>query len=54
MKSSARKSDGDSVNSIKKFKGNEDDREEENDERSEVLDKNNSHYIKYDKHHNPN
>ena len=49
-KSKARKfSDGDSGNSKKKSKHSEDDREEENDDRSEVLDKNNSHFIKYDK-----
>ena len=46
-KSKARKfSDGDSGNSKKKSKHSGDDRE--------VLDKNNFHFIKYDKHHNPN
>ena len=40
-----RSSDGDSGVSRTKSKVGEDDREEQNDDRIEVLDKNNSHFI---------
>jgi len=49
--SAKRSSDGDRGYSKNKSKLSKDSCEGENDE---VLDKNNSHFIKYDKHHNPN